>query len=88
MFSIQGRHNFENWSRYGDWDESTFRRRFSRYFDWLKFNQSMMLLGGLGQNGAPVIAAIDCSFVPKSGKATFGLDKFWSGCMQKTKKGL
>lgn len=47
-----------------------------------------MLLGGLGQNGAPVIAAIDCSFVPKSGKATFGLDKFWSGCMQKTKKGL
>lgn len=89
IFSIQGRHNFENWSRYSDYNESTFRRRFSRYFNWTEFNYALMTLGLIGQTGSQVIiAALDCSFIPKSGKATFGLDKFWSGCLQKTKQGL
>ena len=35
-----------------------------------------------------LIAAIDASFITKSGKHTFGLDKFWSGCIGKTQKGL
>jgi hypothetical protein len=34
------------------------------------------------------ICAIDCSYIPKSGKKTFGLDKFWSGVSNKTLKGL
>jgi hypothetical protein len=37
-----------------------------------------MRLGGLNFS-TPIIAAIDCSFISKSGKATYGLDKFWSG---------
>jgi len=36
----------------------------------------------------PVIAAIDCSFISKAGKKTFGLDKFWSGVANRSKKGL
>ena len=89
IFSVKGRHNFENLSRYSFYNESTFRRRASRYFDWLNFNQTTMQLGGMtvGAN-QHVIAAIDCSFIPKSGKKTFGLDKFWSGCLQKAQKGL
>jgi Transposase DDE domain len=86
-FCTYGRHNFVNLSRFSEYDESTLRRRFSRYFDWLKFNQALIKLGSMGKT--PVfIAALDCSFISKSGKKTFGLDKFWSGCAQKAKKGL
>jgi hypothetical protein len=35
-----------------------------------------------------VIAAIDCSYLPKAGKRTFGLDQFWSGLAGRNKKGL
>ena len=35
-----------------------------------------------------MIAVIDCSYVDKSGKCTYGLDKFWSGVANKTKRGL
>lgn len=31
---------------------------------------------------------VDCTFLPKSGKATFGLDKFWSSCAGKARRGL
>jgi hypothetical protein len=34
------------------------------------------------------IAAMDCSFIPKSGKATYGLDWFYDGCASRTDKGL
>ena len=88
MFCTYGRHNFMNLSRFSKYNESTFRRRFGRYFDWLKFNQLLMNMGQIGKENAPIIAAIDCSFIPKSGKKTFGLDQFWSGCAQKTQKGL
>jgi Transposase DDE domain len=89
LFSVKGRHNFENWARYSFYDESTFRRHFGRYFDWVKFNQATMELGGMtATESQPVIAAIDCSFISKSGKKTFGLDSFWSGCLQKAQKGL
>lgn len=34
------------------------------------------------------IGLVDCTFVPKKGKATFGLDKFWSSCAGKAQCGL
>lgn len=79
LFSIQGRINFENLSRYSKYDESTFRRRFAEFFDWLGFNQSIISSAKIGTQGI-VVCAIDFSFISKSGKKTFGLDKFWSGC--------
>lgn len=87
IFSIQGRINFENLARYSFLNESTFRRNFSKFFDWLNFNLQMMYLGGLNFSN-PVIAAIDCSYISKAGKKTFGLDNFWSGVANRTKKGL
>jgi hypothetical protein len=87
LFSIQGRVNFENLSRYSKYEEKTFRRQFAKYFDWLNFNQSVITAAQVGSKG-PVVGVIDCSFISKSGKKTFGLDKFWSGCAQKAKKGL
>lgn len=31
---------------------------------------------------------MDCSFITKSGKATFGLDAFWNGCASRVETGL
>jgi len=87
IYSIQGRVNFENLARYSGLNECTFRRNFSKFFDWLDFNLQLMQVGGLSFSN-PVIAAIDCSFISKAGKATFGLDKFWSGVANRNKTGL
>lgn len=87
LLHMRGRKNYTNIARYGSFNESTLRRRMSQPFDWLSFN-----LGLLEQSGAkersPLIGVIDCSFIHKSGKETYGLDKFWSGVAKKSLKGL
>ena len=86
LFSLYGRGNFLNFARYSKYDECTFRRNFSKFFDWVQLNYAIINL-----YNSPLeilIGAIDCSFIPKSGKKTFGLDKFWSGVSNKTLKGL
>lgn len=87
IFSIQGRVNFSNLSRYSKFHECRFRRHFEKFFDWLEFNYWMFYLYGHTAGGV-IIAAIDCSFIPKAGKNTFGLDKFWSGTASRNKRGL
>ena len=87
LFSIQGRVNFWNLSRYSTYNESTFRRRFAQFFDWLNFNCLVTESAQVGATGQ-VIGVIDCSFISKSGKKTFGLDTYWSGCAAKSKRGL
>ena len=86
IFSIQGRHNFTNYSRYSDLNEMTFRRNFSLHVDWVKFNLEIMNLHDVQLQ--PVIGAVDCSFIPKAGKFTYGKDNFWSGATSCNKKGL
>ena len=87
VFAIRGRLNFHNMSRYTDLNESTFRRNFSKCFDWIEFNLASMFMSGFTFRN-PVIAAVDCSYIPKAGKATYGLDRFWSGVASRAKKGL
>jgi hypothetical protein len=87
IYSIQGRFNFQNLCRYSELNESTFRRNFQKFFDWLDFNLQIIKMAGVNLEDE-VIAAMDCSFVTKSGKKTFGLDRFWSGCMGRTVTGL
>jgi len=87
IFAIQGRANFCNLSRYTNLNESTFRRNFSQYFDWLAFNFAVMFMSELKFSNS-VIAVVDCSYIPKAGKKTFGLDRFWSGVAGRAKKGL
>jgi Transposase DDE domain len=83
IFSRQGKVNFENLSRYSKYNELTHRRHFSICFDWLNFNLGFVdLLNGIH------IGVIDCSFINKSGKKTFGLDTFWSGVSSTAKLGL
>ena len=35
-----------------------------------------------------MIAAIDCSFIPKAGQETYGLGNFYNGSVSKTERGL
>jgi len=85
--TIRGRFNFCNLARYSTFNESSFRRNFSKFFDWAQFNYTMIQLG-LEHPCSPIIAAIDASFISKAGKHTFGVDKFWSGCASRNIKGL
>lgn len=85
--AIRGRFNFCNMARYSDYNELSFRRNFSKCFDWVSFNYAMIELGMLHPD-AVLIAAVDASFISKSGKKTFGLDKFWSGSGNRVQKGL
>jgi uncharacterized membrane protein YqaE (UPF0057 family) len=83
LFSRQGRFNFENLTRYSKYNELTHRRQFSKHFDWFKFN-----LGFVDFTKGTFIGVIDCSFISKSGKKTFGIDNFWSGVAGVAKRGL
>lgn len=83
LFSRQGRATFKNLSRYSHYNELTFRRWYTKYFDWLGFN-----LCFVDWKMGTYIGVVDCSFINKSGKHTYGLDKFWSGCLNVAKQGL
>jgi hypothetical protein len=83
LLGRQGRATFENLARYSRFTELTFRRHFATCFDWLTFNTAC-----IDFTQGPFIGVVDCSFVPKSGTKTFGLDKFWSSCAGKAQRGL
>ena len=86
VFSVFGKGNFTNFARFSTYNECTFRRNFLKHFDWLSFNYHLICM-----YNSPLhilIAAIDCSYISKSGKKTFGIDKFWSGVHSKALKGL
>jgi hypothetical protein len=86
ILALRGRVNFRNLSRYGDYSERTIARQFRRAFDWSDFHQRVMTTALHPQ--AEVISAQDASFIPKSGKQTFGLSHFFNGCAGRAERGL
>jgi hypothetical protein len=81
-----GRATFTNLSRYSHLSERTYRRQYQRSFNFMKFNQQ--LIEQAIKPEAEVILAVDCSFICKSGKKTYGLDYFYNGSKAKAEKGL
>ena len=73
-------------ARYSQLNERTYRRQYQRSFNFMKFNQQ--LIEQAIKPESPVILAVDCSFIPKSGKQTDGRDYFYNGSVSKTEKGL
>ncbi|GAB5521725.1 MAG: hypothetical protein RhofKO_39760 [Rhodothermales bacterium] len=71
-----GRANFTNLARFSHLHEHTFRRHFTRFFDWASFN--LVLLRLTLHPRETHIAVFDTSFLPKAGKRTYSLDKFFS----------
>ena len=83
---LRGKANFRNLSRYGSFDEKTCSRWYRRGFDFTAFNS--LSLSPVIRSGNTLLAAVDCSFIPKSGKHTDGLAKFYNGSQGKAEKGL
>lgn len=86
LFAMRGRVNFTNMARYSRYIEQTFRRHFRKAFDWVAFN--LVVLRQRHHPGEELIGAFDCSFLPKSGKETWGLGQFFSSTAGTNKKGL
>jgi len=83
---LRGRVNFLNLSRYADYSERSVRRHFRQDFDFLDFNLRATRM--TVASSATQLLGQDTSFIPKSGKLTYGLDKFFDSCRGRAVKGL
>jgi DDE superfamily endonuclease len=86
ILALRGRVNFRNLRRYCDYCERTIARQFRRPFDWPDFHQRV-LQTALDPR-SELISAQDASFIPKSGRQTFGLGHFFNGCAGRAERGL
>ena len=83
---VCGRANFTNLSRYSDLNEKTYRRHYAQRLPLTAVNQHLIEQGSSSAHER--IAAIDCTFIPKSGKKTEGLGHFYNGSHGKSDRGL
>lgn len=86
LIAMRGRVNFTNMARYSTFCEQTFRRHFQKAFGWVAFNLVLLRLRRHPQE--PLIGVFDCSFLPKSGTETWGLDRFFSSTAGRNRRGL
>jgi hypothetical protein len=84
IFVCGSRINFSSLARHSALNEKTFRRNFRKDIDFIGLNETIV-----SRAKCQIEAfAMDATFIKKSGKDTFGLDKFWNGCAGKAEKGL
>ncbi|ASJ76784.1 hypothetical protein [Granulosicoccus antarcticus] len=74
---FQGKANFRNMSRYSSISEKCFSRWYRHPFDFSQFNTALLLHES--PDPEQFIAAIDASFLSKSGKKTQGLAWYYNG---------
>ena len=94
LFVVCGKANFTNLSRYGQYSERsgspatqlTYRRQSKKSFEFIPFHAQ--IIAAAIEPSREQIAAIDCSFISKSGKQTWGVDNFYNGSISKSQKGL
>ena len=79
FLACKGRHNFMNLSRWSSYSDRSFRRHYDKEFAFVEINKQL-IDDHFGNDEC--ILAIDASYVSKSGKHSFGLDRFWSGSAQ------
>ena len=84
ILSIKGRINFLQLGRFSPLCEQTYRNQFEKEFDFLSFNKQL-----INQTISSECAiALDPSYIPKAGKATYGRGRYWSGVAGAAKWGL
>jgi hypothetical protein len=86
LLMLPGHATFRNLSRYSAYHERTFARWYASDFDFVALNKAGILRVIPPAHHQALV--IDASFVPKSGKKTYGLDRFWNGSRSRTEKGL
>jgi len=83
---MRGKVNFRNLSRYSDYCEKTYARHYRHTFAFVEFNER--LLHELVPADHKLLGVMDCSFIPKSGRETYGLGYFYNSSQDKARKGL
>lgn len=83
---VYGKVNFTNLSRYSSLSEKTYRRHFLKGFDFPKFHKAF--INKALNHERTLIAVIDCSLIPKSGKKTEGKASFYNGVAGRPEEGL
>lgn len=86
ILALRGRVTGRNLSRYCDSSERTIARQFRASFDWPDFHERV--LTATLDPRSEVLSVQDASFIPKSGKQTFGLGHFFNGCANRAERGL
>jgi hypothetical protein len=81
-----GKVNFMNMSRYSNLSERTYRRQYLESFDYIGLN-ALTIREAIPRE-VNQIAVMDCTFIPKSGGHTAGLDWFYNGSASRSEKGL
>lgn len=83
---MRGKVNFRNLSRYSDYCKKTYARHYRRPFAFVEFNER--LVTEIVPADHELLGVMDCSFIPKSGKETYGLGNFYNSSQDKATKGL
>jgi hypothetical protein len=86
LFVVCGKANFTNLSRYSDYSERTYRRHYRHPVRFMAFHAATIAAAIPASRDQ--IGAMDCSFIRKSGSATWGQDYFYNGSAGKAEKGL
>jgi hypothetical protein len=86
ILALRGHGTGRNLRRYCEYAERTIARQFRAAFDWPDFHQRVMTAAL--EPPSELISAQDASFIPKSGKQTFGLGHFFNGCASRAERGL
>jgi hypothetical protein len=84
ILSIKGRINFLQLGRFSSQNEKTFRNQFEKKFDFFSFNKQLINEVASEER----VVALDPSYIPKSGKSTYGGGRYWSGVAKAAKWGL
>ncbi|MCA1626861.1 MAG: transposase [Acidobacteria bacterium] len=85
ILTLRGRVNFLNLGRYSAYAERTCRRQYQAEFDFSEFNR--LAIAQVTHAETDLLLAQDASFIPKSGKHSYGWDSFWNGCTHRTERG-
>jgi hypothetical protein len=83
---LPGHATLRNLSRYSPYNERTFARWYARDFDFVALNKAAITHMIPPEHQQALV--LDASFVPKSGKKTYGLARFWNGSHSRAEKGL
>ena len=86
ILALRGRVTGRNLSRYCAYSERTIARQFRAPFEWSNFHDRV-ITAALDPR-SELISAQDASFIPKSGKQTFGLGYFFNSCANRAEPGL
>ena len=86
LLMLPGHVTFRNLSRYSPYHEKTFARHYAMSVDFVALNKAAITQVVPPDHEQALV--LDASFVPKSGKQTYGLARFWNGAHSRTEQGL